>query len=231
MEQFTIDIKKRGETGSRAASRLRRSGLIPSIVFHRGDASIPTVLNEKEFIRTAKLCGPSQVFIFKSDESGLNGKSAIVREIKKDYVKNRILHVDFQALKDDEAITINVTVEFIGEAQGVKIEGGVLSVALHEIEISCVPKLIPSKITVDVSALSIGDKITLGDLKLGEGISLSGAVEEVIVSVIHAMKEEEVKPAADAAAVTAEGAAAPGAAAGADAAPAAAAAKGKEDKK
>ena len=231
MEGFVLEINKRGEIGAMASKRLRNEGFIPTIVYHRGEASIAGTVSYKDFVKLAVQAKVSQVFLLKSSDKGLDGRSAIVRDIQKDAVSGKPIHVDFQALKDDEEISITIPLHFIGEAIGVKIEGGSLSVHTHDIEVSCLPKDIPLTIQVDVTDLKLNSHMHAHELKLPTGVRLKSKKDLPIVSVVIIKEEEVATPAA----ATAEGAAPEGEAAAAGAAAAtdeksAAPAKEKEKK-
>ncbi len=210
MESFTIEVTERQNLGKGSCNRARREGFIPGVAYHRADKPVAVQVPYKEFTLMAKKARLSQVFTFKSESPALNGKSAIVKEVQQDYLKGRVLHVDFQTLRDDEEITIDVPVRVVGEAPGVKLDGGVLTLVTHEVQVTCLPKNIPSVLDVDVSSLGLGESIHASDLKFAEGVTLADDPHETIVSVIIPRAVEE--------------AAAAGPAAGEAAAPAAAAA-------
>jgi large subunit ribosomal protein L25 len=151
----------------------------------------------------AKKARMSQVFTFTSSNQALNGKAAIVKDVQQDYIKGKVLHVDFQTLKDDEEITVYIPVALVGEAPGVKVQNGILTLVTHEVAVTCLPKNIPNQIQVDISALGLGQSIHASDLKLGDGVVLSDDPHETIVSVVAARAAEEEPKAA-----AAEGAAA-----------------------
>lgn len=209
MENFTIEVSERVELGKGSCNRCRKQGFIPGIAYHRADKPVAVQVPYKEFTMLAKKARLSQVFTFKSASSSLNGKAAIVKEIQQDYLKGRVLHVDFQTLKDDEEITVDVPVRLVGEAPGVKLQQGILTLVTHEVSVTCLPKNIPSVIDVDIAALGLGESIHASDLKLSQGVTLSDDPHETIVSVLAPRAAEEEKPAA--AAAPAEGGAAPAA--------------------
>ncbi len=213
MENFTIEVTERTDLGKGACNRCRRSGFIPGVAYHRADEPVPVQVPYKEFTILAKKARLSQVFTFKSGNPALNGKAAIVKEVQQDYVKGKVLHVDFQTLKDDEEITVYIPVALVGEAPGVKVQNGILTLVTHEVAVTCLPKNIPSQIQVDISSLGLGQSIHASDLKLGDGVVLSDDAHETIVSVVAPRAAEE------------EAKAAQGAEGGAAAAPAAEAAK------
>ena len=227
MEGFVIEVQKRTEAGSSANRRYRNAGLLPSIVYHRGEASQPALIEYRSFVNLASQSRKTQVFSLKSSEANLDGRSVFVREIQRHPVSGKLLHVDLQALKDDEELSVSVPVKAIGESPGVKLDGGVLSIILHEVPVRCLPKNIPSQIEVDISGLKLGNSVHASDLKLGQGVRLDIAPDEAILAV--QVPRSVIEETAAAAATTAEGAVAgaaatPGAAAAAGAAPAAGAA-------
>ena len=204
MENFTIEVADRAELGKGACNRCRKAGFIPGVAYHRADEPVAVQVPYKEFTMMAKKARMSQVFTFKSANPALNGKAAIVKEIQQDYIKNKVLHVDFQTLKDDEEITVEIPVVLVGEAPGVKVQNGILTLVTHEVTVTCLPKNIPNQIQVDISALGLGQSIHASDLKLGDGVVLSDDPHETIVSVVAARTAEEETKAGGAA----EGAAA-----------------------
>jgi large subunit ribosomal protein L25 len=219
VENFQIEISSREQGSTSANNRLRKEGKIPAIVYHRGENSVPGAVSYKEFVRLAQMAKTSQVFTLKSEAPEFNGRSALVRDIQKDYLSGKVIHIDFQALKEDEEIRVTVGIKYLGDAVGVKTEGGMLSIHTHELTVSCLPKDIPLVIEVDISALKLNQHFHASDIELPNGVNLlPGKEEEPLISVV-AMKEETVAAAAgDAAAAPATDAKA--------AAPAAAAAKG-----
>ncbi len=208
MENFTIEVSERPSIGKSSANRCRREGFIPAVAYHKAEKPLAVQVPLKEFTALASKARRSQVFTFKSSVPSLNGKAAIVKEVQQDYLKGRVIHVDFQTLKDDEEITVDVPVKLVGEAPGVKNQGGVLAVVTHEVSVSCLPKYIPSAVMVDISALGLGQSIHADQLQLGEGVTLADDASETIVSVVATRAEEEAKPAAEAAPAAAPAAAA-----------------------
>ncbi len=228
MENFTIEVAERleasavasgvlSETGKGGSKRCRREGFIPAIAYHRAEKAIPVKVPYKEFTLLAKKARRSQVFTFKSESASLNGKVAIVKDIQQDYVKGRVLHVDFLTLKDDEAIRVEIPVKVVGDSPGVKNQGGILAIVTHEVGVLCLPKNIPSAIEVDISSLNLGQSVHGSDLKLPEGVELDDDVEETIVSIVASRAGDEsaaaatdaAAPAADPKAAAAAGKAAP----------------------
>ncbi len=217
MEEFTLEINPRSETGSASNKRLRKQGNVPAVIYGCNEPSVACSASTKLFTMLAEKASSSQVFTLKSGDKKLDGRPAIVKEVQVEPLKGRILHVDLQVLRDDEAVRVSVPLKFVGDAIGVKDDGGVLSISAHELEVSCLPRAIPRAIEVPVAALRVGHSLHASDLALPKDVKLAGNPGLTIVSVVIAKTAvEETTTATDAAA--AEGAAAP--AAGDAAAPA-----------
>ncbi len=220
MADFTLSVQERSDSGSRACRALRRRGEVPGVIYHRGEESVAVALGLKEFTYLAKQAKPSQVFTLKSESPRINGRPALVRQIARDSVKGEVLHVDLQAMREDEEVSLAVPVRIVGEAPGVKIDKGILSLLVHEVTVSCLPKSIPAEVLVDVTQLGLGQSIHARDLALGEGVKLGDDPEETIVTVVAAGAAEAAAEAPSAAAPAKGAATAKSAAAPAKAAPA-----------
>ena len=195
MENFTIEVSERPSIGKASANRCRREGFIPAVAYHKAEKPLAVQVPLKEFTALASKARRSQVFTFSSSVPSLNGKAAIVKEVQQDYLKGRVIHVDFQTLKDDEEITVDVPVKLVGESPGVKNQGGILAFVTHEVTVSCLPKHIPASISLDISSLGLGQSLHADQLQLGEGVTLADDASETIVSVVASRAEEEAKPA------------------------------------
>jgi large subunit ribosomal protein L25 len=132
-------------------------------------------------------------------EGETSSRMAIIRDFQLDPVSESLLHVDLQEVRADRAITVRVAVHPVGEAAGVKDQKGILQIVMHELDVSCLPTMIPERIDADVSALMIGDVLTVANLQVPEGVRIMNASDQAVVTVAPPMAEEEV--AAPAAAV------------------------------
>jgi large subunit ribosomal protein L25 len=210
VQKCVLDVFEREDSKS-SAKIARRLGFIPAVAYHRGDEPKRVKISYKEFVRIGSQVRSSQVFTLKSNVSGLDGKSAIVKEVQMDHLANRVLHIDLQTLKENEVIQVEIPVRIVGESPGVKNDGGILSIAAHEVSVRCLPKNIPEGLDIDISALNVGQSIHAKDLVLPENVELVTDVDETLVSVV-AVRQTEVESPVGAAAADA-GAAAPAAAA------------------
>lgn len=126
----------------------------------------------------------------------------ILKEMRFHPVTDRPFHADFQVLRKGEMITLTVPVQYHGKPIGVR-EGGDLQVIMHDLEVTCLPKDIPSHIDVDVTDLAIGDAVHLDTIQL-EGVTFSASGDTTLAAVHAPRKLEEVEGEEEETAVTGE---------------------------
>ncbi|HEV8374883.1 MAG TPA: 50S ribosomal protein L25, partial [Candidatus Polarisedimenticolia bacterium] len=156
MNEIVIDVTPRTEFGKNPSRRLRRSGMIPGIVYGSSKPPVPISVDPKQVARILHLeSGVNTVFMLH-----LVGKDqrrfAMIKDIQADPVSNRLQHADFIRIQMDEAIQVNVPIQPVGEAPGVKLDLGILDMPLREIRIESLPADIPDHIPVDISSMKIG---------------------------------------------------------------------------
>jgi large subunit ribosomal protein L25 len=205
--EVIIEVESRNETGSAVGRRLRREGKVPSVVYFAGKHSSSIAISERAFVRVASASLPSQVFTLKSSDQSLDGRIALVRDIQQDSVTGKVLHVDFQELEKGKAIEVHVPIHLVGEAVGVKAQGGFLNIPEREIHIQCAPENIPSYIEVDITNLELGHRITAGEVVLPANVELAEDEDRTIVNIVASraarVAEEAAAAPADAAAAAA----------------------------
>lgn len=183
VKTIILDVAVREQSGTSASKSLRKQGRLPAVVYNN-ETMHSISIAYKDFVNAAQRSRTSQVFTFKSDSKELDGMTAIVKEIQKEYLKGGVLHVDFQLLKESEPVRVSVPLSVSGEAVGVKKEGGILTTSCHKIEVKCLPAHIPDIVDVDITELKLGQRIRTGDLKLPEGVQLVGNPLEVVAGVV-----------------------------------------------
>ncbi|MFH1380997.1 MAG: 50S ribosomal protein L25 [Candidatus Omnitrophota bacterium] len=198
MEKVILDAEIREEKGKGKVKLLRRSDVIPAVVYKGGKEAVSIKVDKKALYQTLHTGAGENVLItlmIKGDKKAKE-KTCIIKEVQRDPVKEDIIHVDFNEISLTEKIKVKVPVHPHGEAVGVKTEGGVLDHPLWEIEIECLPTQIPSKISVEVSSMKIGDTVFVKDLIIPEGITVLTDPELTVLSVVPPAKEEAVEEAA-----------------------------------
>lgn len=161
-------------------NKLRNSGFIPGIVYGAGEEGIKISINARDFTRQYKKSIGSISF-FDITVDGETYKT-FIKERQMHPLTREIVHIDFLELRKGKSITIDVPINFEGEAPGTK-EGGVLEIIHRKLQISCLPKDIPEEISVDVSKLNIGDSIHFSDLNLAKDIETELTDETTIAAV------------------------------------------------
>ncbi|NIR50374.1 50S ribosomal protein L25 [candidate division KSB1 bacterium] len=160
MSELELNVEKRDNVGKQTSKELRRAGRIPGIYYIHGENSIPFSVDEKQLNNA--IYSESSVIDLKFD-SGKKTK-CVIRDIQWHPLFDRPLHVDLMGIKMTEKIQVEVPVHFVGEAIGVKRDGGVLQQVVREIEVECLPGDIPEHLEVDVSELEIGDTFRVEEL-------------------------------------------------------------------
>lgn len=170
MERITLNVESREKSGKGLARTLRRDGFVPGVLYRGGKAS-SLKINTKEMLQFITSTAGEQVIVDLKypDQSS---KVALLKEYQRDPVQAELLHVDFFEVALDEEIMVSVKVSIKGEAIGVKRDKGILQHGRTEIDVQCLPSLIPGHIAVDVTNLGAGQTIHVSDLKLPDGIKI-----------------------------------------------------------
>jgi large subunit ribosomal protein L25 len=199
-QEVLLEARVRNELKKNKTDKMRRTGIVPAVVYKKGLGAIPLSLSVKDMEKALHTSAGGNVIISLSVTE--NGKAAnktvIIKEIQYDPLKGNLLHVDFNEISLTEMLKVGVPVEAKGEAAGVK-DGGILEHILWEVEIECLPTQIPEKIEADISGLKIGDSLHVKDLRVSEGVKILNDPELTIMSVKPPLVEKvaEVVPGAE----------------------------------
>ncbi|HEY0944114.1 MAG TPA: 50S ribosomal protein L25, partial [Opitutaceae bacterium] len=204
--QLSLNVAPRAQTGRSASRRLRKVNQIPAILYGKHTSPEKLAVDAPEFTRLLKAAAGRSVLIELSRKDKGEKALSFLQEVQRDPLTDRYLHVDLQEVKADEKFEINVPVLVVGEAYGVKTQGGVLEIAAHTVRIRCLPKDLPPAIEVDVTELKLNETIKVGALKAPAGVELRSPASQPVVACLEIAEEVVATPAAGAA--PAEGAAA-----------------------
>lgn len=202
-------IELNAELRSAKPAVLRRSGLIPAVVYGKGMNPVSIQLNCKNFTKLFGRTSSQNSIVslnIKNENNELMSFSVLAHDLQINAITDVIDHVDFLQISMEEEIKVKISISIVGESQGVKLDGGILVQSMRFLEVKCLPTNIPDKIEVDVTSLKIGDSIHVSELKAPVGVSILTSKDEPVVTISSPTKEEEVAPVAEAAAVPAEGA-------------------------
>jgi len=195
-DRATLKAQPRSRFGSRTSRRLRREGLVPGVVYGAGNEARAFQVEERA-ARDVLVHGGALIEV---EIEGQAAVPAVVKEQQRHPVRGNLIHLDLLEVSLDTEIEADVAIELLGteEAPGVK-EGGVLEHVTHEVTISALPTAIPESIGADVSAMDIGDTLTLAALVAPQGVefSLGEGVEadEITIATLSPPRvEEEPEP-------------------------------------
>ena len=198
-KRLGIKAKVRSEIGGRRPRRVRASGRVPAILYGSGTAQA-LELNGREIAEALHGSSSESVLVdltVEAEGGTTTKKMALIREVQHDPLRDTIEHVDFHQVEENKKLRVEVPVHEIGEAVGVRTGGGILDHALRSLRVECLPKDLPERIDVDVSALEVGQAIHVGEVKLPAGVTVLNAKELPVFMVLMPTVEEEVKPAAE----------------------------------
>ena len=190
-EKLNVDIRK--EHGTSAARRARLQNKVPAVVYHSGVEATPLSVDKislNKALRTGQM-------IFEVNVEDKN-QFVLVKEIQYHPVTDEIIHIDFQKVKEDEKISLEVAIRSTGESQGVKL-GGLLVQMLNSVTIKCKPAEIPEFLEIDVTDMEMNTNLFVKDITLPEDVEMITAEDIAVVSVQEPKeeKEEEVVEAAE----------------------------------
>jgi len=192
MQRIALAVDRRTNAGKGVARSLRREGRIPAVLYGGGQSTLLS-LNPADLIKLLQSAGGENALIgLKVGGTQEKERLAILREVQHDPITGKPLHVDLFEVALDRVIRLKVHVVVTGETPiGVK-EGGVLQHGLREIEIECLPSLIPDAVKIDGTPLQQGQAIHVRDLPAVEGIRFLDDPDLVVVSVTTPMSEEKL---------------------------------------
>ena len=185
-----LEAKLRTETGKGSARRIRSSGAIPAVIYGREQNTISLTIDSRESKRLFQSVSVENTIINVKIDNEEEQFETLVREIQVHPHRDDILHVDFYRIERGVALEVEIPVDFIGNAQGVK-EGGVLEILFRELRVKCRPSQIPETIVVDISELEIGSSLKVSDIDVDDEIELMADPGQA-VCMVALPKEEEV---------------------------------------
>ena len=188
MDQVVLKAEKRDVIGKQVKA-LRRAGKLPAVIYGRHTEPINVLLDaHSASLALGRLTSSSLVTI------ELDGKEypALVREKQRDYIKNRLLHVDFLTVSLTETLRASVAVNLVGVSAAVKDYNAVLVTNLQSLEVECLPTDLPERIDIDISVLARpGDGIRVRDVKASDKVRLLDDPDTMVAVATFAKVEEE----------------------------------------
>lgn len=201
MSELNISVIPREEVGRGANRRLRSLGKFPGVIYSKGE-SRSISLDSKDFLKLRReLIGRTPLVVL---NEGKEETQVLIQDVQVHPIKDYFIHVDFYEVTRGEELTAQAALHVVGEAIGVKTEGGNLEVHQHEIEVTARPSNIPDFIEIDVSDLKVGDMVHVGDLPKLDGVTYHLHEDTVLISVSGVKVDAVIEAEEEAAAADAE---------------------------
>ncbi len=185
-------LKVTSRTKDQPVNKLRAAGLVPAVVYSKGQPATSLTVNYIQLEKLYKQVGESSLIDLVFDNSQI--KKVLIHDVQREPLKGGIIHVDFYEADLTQKLTAAVELEFSGEAPIVKNEGGVIIKHLNEVDIECLPGDLLNKIVVDLSKLdSFDGAIHVKDLQIPAAVKILNSPEDMVANVTKP-KEEEAAP-------------------------------------
>jgi large subunit ribosomal protein L25 len=184
-----LDVKIRTSSSKGKLNALRKEGEIPAVFYGKNITPSTITVSSKSFVSLIKIHGANVIIDLNFKDKK---KTAIVKSLQRDVLTQIPIHIDFQAVSLEDEVEVLVPIHIDGIADGVKNFGGVMEFMLREIKVKALPKNIPQKISIDISALGIGQGITIADLPKLDGVQYTQELS-ILVAHVAAVVAEEVK--------------------------------------
>lgn len=197
MAKIVLQAEKREATGKNQVKKIRKNELIPGVIYAKNQENVNVQFTARDFEKVLRQAGTSTIITL--DIEG-ESKEVLIKEFASHAYKNQFLHVDFQAIDQNESIRVTVPVVLVNRDDMNEVTG-VLVQNLESVEVECLPKYIPQTADVDVKEMAIGDNMTIADLDIAsnENITILADEDEVVCSLQEVSEEEIVDEEAEAA--------------------------------
>jgi len=193
MDFVELKASLREEKGKELNKKLRNTGLVPGVVYRKGEETVSLKVDSRSLSKALHTEAGENVIIklFIEGDKKKKERIVVIKELQKDPVKDKLVHVDLNEISLTETLKVKVPIVAKGEAIGVKQEGGVLQHIMWEADVECLPTNIPDKIEVDVTNLKIGGTLSIKNILPPEGVKILGDPDSIVFSVEHIKTIEE----------------------------------------
>ncbi|MCB9637816.1 MAG: 50S ribosomal protein L25 [Myxococcales bacterium] len=182
MEQVILSVTHRTETGKSAARNIRKQGQIPALAYAGGNAPIHFSVDPVELLKQLRNKGKNTLLTLQSEHGPLHEQTVMLREMQRNALNRSPIHADFAIVDQNKPVQATIKVTFTGKPAGAAL-GGVVEILHTKLTVECLPALIPTDSTVDISGLGLASKFTVADLGFAEGVSVVGGNDLALVTV------------------------------------------------
>jgi large subunit ribosomal protein L25 len=190
-KQVKLTATRRSGTGRSAVRKIKAQGAVPAVIYGGKTKAEALQIPKRDISLMLSHASGENILVELAIDGEQAGRLALVKEVQHAPIGGDILHVDFHAVSMDEMIEADVPLTPTGIPEGVKTFGGLLDQNLRSLEIECLPRDLPDIISVDVSALNIGDSIHVREIPLPQGVTTRVSADLTVFSVVAPTVEEE----------------------------------------
>jgi large subunit ribosomal protein L25 len=203
MKEITIEVKSRKDSGKGVARKMRSRGTIPGVVYGKNEEPLPIELEQAHFHNVMRKVSGENLLVNLTIDGKASDKKALIRDLQRDPVDGKLLHIDFQHISLTEKIRVRVPIVLEGIPDGVKNFGAIVNWMVRDVEVSCLPTDIPERFVLDIAPLKIHESIHVKNIK-AENVDILESPEETIISVVPPTIIKEAAPVVEGEAVVAE---------------------------
>lgn len=180
MDRLTLNATVRTETGKGAARRLRTTGNLPAVVYNSKGEATMLMVNESEFTKVWKQATPTTLISLIIKDS--TPRLVFIKATEYHIITDKNLHVDFHEIDEDKPLIRTMKILTSGNPVGVR-DGGIFEKSCEKVEVKCMPKDLPIRITADISELKLNESILIKDLPFGPNVTVLTPSDKVIATV------------------------------------------------
>src|SRR5688500_5197184 len=177
-EDLVLVAETGRETGTRPSRRMRREGNVPATLYGLGRDAETIAVAWRELRRVLTTDAGVNAFIHLEVDG--RRQATLVKEIQRHPVRRDVIHVDFLRVDPKKTLDVEVSIELIGEAEGVTRAGGIVQQLLHSLVVSTRPDNIPNSLELDVSEMTIDGDLRVRDLVLPAGVTTAADPDDVV---------------------------------------------------
>jgi large subunit ribosomal protein L25 len=189
--KVNVEVEARTETGKNACRRIRMAGKIPGNVYGMDLAPFAVAVDPKGVEEVLALSSGRNTIFSLTLAGGTENRDVMLREMQRDPVTERLLHVDFLRIDPSKRMIVQVPIRLHGLAEGVKNEGGILDFVQRTVAVSCLPADIPEQFDIDISELHLNQNVAAKELEVGEGVEILDDPESILAVVVPTRVIEE----------------------------------------
>ncbi|MDU5492333.1 MAG: 50S ribosomal protein L25 [Clostridium perfringens] len=179
-----LQVNQREKKTRHSSRQCRRKGLVPGVIYGKGINNFLFEIGELELNHALSVTGEHGLLSINSQEGSLN---TLIKEVQRDPVTRRVLHIDLEKVEGNEEIETAVLINYVGEEYINKLDA-VLQKNLDSIKVKCSPSNIPKGVNLNVGRAKPGDQFKIADVEFGNEITVVDDLNSIVASVSYDQK-------------------------------------------